>query len=338
MKIGIIGCGNISSIYFKNLTSGIWPQLDLIACADLDLERAKKSADAFSRVQVMDVQDLIASTEVELVVNLTIPQAHYPIALQVIHAGKHHYSEKPMALCAKESKHLLVEALKSGVQIGCAPDTFLGAGLQTAIDAIQSGKIGQVVSVTGQMICRGHEGWHPNPEFYYQKGGGPLLDMGPYYLTAMVAMFGKIKNVKAFNRKTFEQRTITSQAKNGTIIPVEIPTHTTSLLEFESGVIGTIVTSFDAHPNPSMPKISVHGTKGALEVPDPNTFGGKVLLIDENKETKTLNLVNSFDENSRGLGVSDMVNSIEKGVLHQASGELASHILEVMEKILSEDE
>ena len=198
---------------------------------------------------------------------------------------------------------------------------------------MKEGRIGQPVAAMGHMICRGHESWHPAPAFYYQPGGGPMMDMGPYYLTAMVAMLGKVRSVKSINRKTFPTRTITSEPLKGTVIPVEVDTHVTALLEFESGAVGTLITSFDG-VNPGLPPILLSGTEGGLRVPDPNTFGGDVVLVKGGEETK-LPHVNDYAENSRGLGIADMVQAIEAGTPHQADDDLAAHVLDVMLDILN---
>lgn len=333
MNIGIIGCGNISGIYVKNFTSGLWPQVMLRACADLDPAKARAVADAHPGVQAVTVEELLADPEIGLVLNLTLPQAHHPVGLACVRAGKHHYSEKPMALNTDQAAELQREAEKHGVRLGCAPDTFLGAGIQTAARAVKEGLIGIPVSVTGHLICRGHESWHPAPAFYYQQGGGPLMDMGPYYLTAMVAMLGKVRSVQAMNRKTFPTRTITSKPLKGTEISVEVDTHITALLDFECGAVGTLVTSFDGF-NPGLPPITLSGTEGALRVPDPNTFGGDVVLV-KTKEETILPQVNGYSENSRGLGVAEMAEAIESGGTYQADGDLAAHVLEIMQEILS---
>lgn len=333
MNIGIIGCGNISGIYLKNFTSGLWPHVTLKACADLDPAKARAAEETYPGVKAMTVEALLADPDIGLVLNLTIPQAHHPVGLACVRAGKHHYSEKPMALTKDQAAELQREAATRGVRLGCAPDTFLGAGIQTAARAVNEGRIGQPVAAMGHMICRGHESWHPAPAFYYQPGGGPMMDMGPYYLTAMVAMLGKVRSVKSINRKTFPTRSITSEPLKGTVIPVEVDTHVTALLEFESGAVGTLITSFDG-VNPGLPPILLSGTEGGLRVPDPNTFGGDVVLVKGGEETK-LPHVNDYAENSRGLGIADMVKAIEAGTPHQADDDLAAHVLDIMLDILS---
>ena len=332
MNIGIIGCGNISGIYVKNFTSGLWPHVTLKSCADLDPAKAEAIAGAHAGIQAQSVEEVLADPEIGLILNLTVPQAHHPVGLACVRAGKHHYSEKPMALTSEQAAELRREATANGVRLGCAPDTFLGAGIQTAVHAVKSGQIGTPVSVMGHMICRGHESWHPAPAFYYQHGGGPMMDMGPYYLTAMVAMLGKVRSVSAMNRKTFPTRTITSEPMQGTVIPVEIDTHVTALLDFECGAVGTLITSFDG-VNPGLPPIMISGTDAGLRVPDPNTFGGDVVVVKKDGETK-LPYVNEYSENSRGLGVADMVTALEAGHPHEANDDLAGHVLDVMLEIL----
>jgi len=333
MKIGIIGCGNISGIYVKNFTSGLWPHVTLSACADLDSAKAEAVAAAHPGVRALSVEALLADPEIGLVLNLTIPQAHHTVGLACVRAGKHHYSEKPMALTSGQAAELQREAAARRVRLGCAPDTFLGAGIQTAVKAVKDGLIGQPVAAMGHMFCRGHESWHPAPAFYYQQGGGPMMDMGPYYLTAMVAILGKIRSVQAMNRRTFPTRTITSQPLKGTVVQVDVDTHVTALLDFECGVVGTLVTSFDG-VNLGLPPIMLGGTDAGLRVPDPNHFGGDVVLVKKGEES-ILPYVNSYSENSRGLGVADMVGAIESGQPHQASGVLAAHVLDIMQEILS---
>jgi predicted dehydrogenase len=333
MNIGIIGCGNISGIYLKNFGSGRWPQLTLSACADLDLAKAQAAAAVNPGVRALTVEELLADPAIGLVVNLTVPQAHHAVGLACVRAGKHHYSEKPMALSSAQAADLQREAAAHGVRLGCAPDTFLGAGIQTARQAVKDGLIGQPVAAMGYMICRGHESWHPAPAFYYQRGGGPMMDMGPYYLTALVAILGKIRGVRAINRQTFASRTIISQPLAGSQVPVEVDTHVSALLDFECGAVGTLITSFDG-VNPGLPPIVLSGTEGGLRVPDPNTFGGEVVRFTAAGQT-VVPPVNSHSDNCRGLGVAEMVTGIEEGRPHQANGELAAHVLDVMQQILT---
>lgn len=330
LRVGIVGCGAISRVYLEQLGNGQWPQVRVVACADLDHSRAKASADKYG-VTALGVDELIHSPEVDLVLNLTIPQAHFPIGMKAVRAGKHYYSEKPFTMSATEAKELLDEAMKHGVSTGCAPDTFLGSGIQTAIAAIDAGRVGSPVSVLGFMFTRGHERWHPSPEFYYKRGGGPLWDMGPYYLTAMVAMLGQVKEVFGVEDRTFDERTITSEPLRGQKIQVEVATHVTTLLRFASGATGALITSFDTE-DPQLPNITVVGTEGTLIVPDPNTFGG-VPLWRAGRETEEIAPVHEYSMNCRGIGVADMAAALQSGRPARARGQLAAHVTEIMDKV-----
>ena len=242
-KIGIIGCGNISSIYFENLQKS--SLLEIVACADLLKERAQEKASKYQVPHVYSVEELLNDSEIQLVVNLTIPQAHSEVTLKAIGAGKHVYTEKPLALTKEEGLKILNAAQKQGVCVGNAPDTFLGAGLQTCRALIDQGVIGEPLAGSAFMMCHGHESWHPNPDFYYQKGGGPLFDMGPYYLTALVFLVGPVKSVQALAKVSFPERIITSQPRKGEKIKVEVPTHVTAILNLDNELPVSFVTSFD---------------------------------------------------------------------------------------------
>ena len=268
--------------------------------------------------------------EIELVLNLTTPESHYDIAKQAIVAGKSVYNEKPLAIEIEDGKDLLDSAREQGVLLGGAPDTFLGGGIQTCRQLIDEGLIGDTVAVVAFMTCRGHERWHPDPEFYYKRGGGPMFDMGPYYLTALIALLGAIHRVTASTRITFPERTITSQPKYGVKIPVEVPTHIAGLINFTNNTIGTIITSFDVWET-KLPKIEIYGTQGSLSVPDPNTFGGPVQLYQpEHQIWRDVPLSHGYTDNSRGLGVADMAIALRSRRPHRANGDLTYHVLEVM--------
>jgi len=265
------------------------------------------------------------------VVNLTIPKLHAEMSMLAIEAGKHVYVEKPFAMSLEDADRVAEAAAERGLRIGCAPDTFLGAGIQTCRAIIDQGLIGTPTSAFAFMLCHGHESWHPAPEFYYQPGAGPMLDMGPYYLTALVNLIAPIKQTSGFTGKAFAERTITSQGKYGTKIPVNTATHIAGSLEFESGAIGTIVMSFDvwrsAHSN-----IEIHGTEGSLSVPDPNNFNGAIRLYRAGKDDWQDIAIDQFGfaENARGIGVADMAQAIRSGRPHRASARLATHVLDAM--------
>ena len=328
VRIGIIGVGNISGIYLKNLSE--FRSTEIVAVADIDLDRAKSVAERHGIPQALSPEALIASSDVEFVLNLTIPNVHGSVALQAVRAGKHVYNEKPLSVETYEAKLLLEEASNNGVLVGCAPDTFLGGGIQTCRALIDSGAIGEPVAANAFMLCHGHETWHPSPEFYYQKGGGPMLDMGPYYITALINLLGGIRRVTGSTRISFPTRTISSQPKFGKIIDVETSTHLTGTMDFVGGVIGQITTSFDVYPDP-LPNIVIYGSEGSLIVPDPNGFGG-VPKIRGSKESEfqVVELTHGYSDNERGIGVADMCHVIRNGGAHRASGALAYHALEVM--------
>lgn len=329
VKVGIIGCGNISAIYFKNCK--LYRGLEVVACADLDVSRAQARAEEFGVPKACSVEELLADPEIQMVINLTIPAAHADICQQALRAGKHVYVEKPLAVTREDGRKTLELAKERNLRVGCAPDTFLGGGIQTSIKLIRDGWIGEPLAATAFMMGRGPEGWHPDPVFFYKTGGGPMFDMGPYYLTALVAMLGPINKVAGMTKISFPQRRITSEPKYGQMIDVEIPTHIAGLMEFDSGAVGTIITSFDIMGGHSLPRIEVHGTAGSLSVPDPNTFGGTVQFRRSGaKEWSPVPLAFGFAENSRSIGALDMALAIAENRPHRASGELAFHVLDAM--------
>lgn len=329
MKIGVIGSGNISSIYFEN--SKRFEEYEVKAVADLDRSKAEAQAEKYGIPYVYTVEELLQDEEIELVINLTIPKVHALVCKQVLEAGKHVYVEKPLATEVKDGEELVAHAAQKGLRVGCAPDTFLGAGIQTSKKLIDEGAIGRPLSVTAFMMGGGHESWHPSPEFYYEKGGGPMYDMGPYYLTALVHLLGPIRRVTGSATSAFEERTITSQPKYGQKIPVETPTHLTGTLDFQSGAVGTMIMSFDTFTRVDFPRIEIYGTEGTLRVPDPNTFGGPVLLRKPGESEWTeIELTHQYDGNSRGIGVLDMVYAIRNDREHRVNGTVALHVLEAM--------
>jgi predicted dehydrogenase len=278
VKVGIIGCGNISDIYLKNCTK-VFDNLEVVACADLIMDRAKAKAEAYNIPKACTVEELLADPEIEIVINLTIPKAHAEVCLAALEAGKNVYVEKPLAISREDGKKIIETAKKKGLLVGGAPDTFLGGGIQTCKKIIDDGWIGEPIAATAFMVCHGHESWHPDPEFYYKLGGGPMFDMGPYYLTALVSLMGPIRRVTGSARITFPERLITSQPKYGTKITVDVPTHVAGIMDFESGAIGTILTSFDVWGS-QLPRIEIYGSAGSMIVPDPNkTAGGLVFPI-----------------------------------------------------------
>lgn len=329
VKVGVIGCGTISGIYLqmaKRLRI-----LDVQACADLYLERAQARATEFEIPRACSVEALLADPEIELVLNLTIPVAHAEIALAALEAGKHMYTEKPLAISRADAHRALDKANERGLRLGCAPDTFLGGGLQTCRKLIDDGWIGEPVAAVAFMMSRGPERWHPDPEFFYQRGAGPMLDMGPYYLTALASLLGPVRRVSGSARITFPERTITSQPRYGAAIPVTTPTHIAGVFDFASGLVGTIITSFDVWSS-NLPRIEIYGTQGSLSVPDPNTFGGPVRVRRAGAEAwSELPLTHGYTENSRGIGLAEMAYALRAGRPHRANGDLAYHVLDVMQ-------
>ncbi len=327
VKVGLIGCGTISGIYFKNAAK--FPILDLVACADVVPERAQARGAEFG-VEAVAVSELLAHPEIEMVLNLTIPKAHAEVALAALTAGKSVYNEKPLAVTREDGRRMLDLAEEKGLRVGNAPDTFLGGGIQTCRKIIDDGWIGEPVAATAFMMGHGPESWHPDPEFYYKIGGGPMFDMGPYYLTALVNLIGPVRRVTGSARITFPERTITSEPKHGTVIEVETPTHVAGVMDFENGAIGTIITSFDVW-GADLPRIEIYGSTGSLSVPDPNTFGGPVRIRRAGaKEWSEVPLSHGYSENARGVGLADMACALRSGRPHRASGELAYHVLDVM--------
>ena len=328
VKVGIVGCGTISGIYLQNART--LEAIEVVACADLIPERAQARAVEFGVPRACSVEELLADPEVEVVLNLTIPKAHAEVALAALEAGKSVYSEKPLAVRREDARRMLDLAAAKGLRVGCAPDTFLGGGLQTCRKVIDDGAIGEPVAAVAFMMSHGHESWHPDPDFYYQPGGGPMFDMGPYYLTALVALLGPVRRVTGSARITFPERTITSQPRFGTKITVNTPTHVAGVMDFASGAVATIITSFDVWPT-ELPRIEVYGTEGSLSVPDPNTFGGPVRIRrPREKEWLEVELTHGYTQNSRGVGVADMACGLRAGRAHRASGELAYHVLDIM--------
>lgn len=331
VKVGVIGCGNISGIYFKN--GQRFEILDVVACADLIQERAEAKAKEYNVPKACSVEELLEDPEIEIVLNLTTPQAHAETCLAALEAGKNVHVEKPLAVTREEGRKILDTAENKGLLVGSAPDTFLGAGLQTCRKLIDDGWIGEPIGATAFMMCHGHEHWHPDPEFYYKVGGGPMFDMGPYYLTALVSLMGPVERVTGSARISFPERTITSAPKHGTRVTVEVPTHVAGILDFKSGAVATIITSFDVW-GARLPFIEIYGTEGSLSVPDPNTFGGPVhVLRKRTGEWKEVPLTHGFADNSRGIGVADMAYAVRTGRKHRANGEMAYHVLDIMHAI-----
>lgn len=350
--IGIIGCGTISDVYLTNIKEH-YDNLQLIACADLFVEKAQQMKEKYDIPTACTVEELLANKEIEIVLNLTIPAAHFDVNMQILNAGKHLYCEKPLTLQYEDAVTVVETARKKGLMAVSAPDTFLGAGAQTSRSLLDDGIIGKPLGFTANMTCPGHELWHPAPGFYYKRGGGPMFDMGPYYVTTLVALLGPIKKVACFTTSGRPVRNIL-----GTQQEVEVPTHYTAIVEFACGAVGNINMSFDVWDS-NLPCMEIYGTEGSLSVPDPNMFGGTVKVYDGKKLQGIVDAVNEphpakiiamvsnqkscsreqeslfpLDPdprgNMRGLGVSDMAQALIDGRDSRLSSDLSLHVVEAL--------
>lgn len=331
-KIGVVGCGNISPIYLKNITT-LYRNIEVRGVCDLIPERAQKAAADWKIQTIYEKdEDLFADPEVDIVLNITRPVQHAEVTRRALLAGKHVHAEKPMAICRRDALPLMELAEQKGLRLGNAPDTFLGAGLQTCRKLLDDGYIGRPVAATAFMMGRGPEGWHPDAEFFYQTGGGPVFDMAPYYITALVSLLGPVARLTGSAKKSFATRTMATEEKFGKVVEVEIPTHVSGILEFANGVTATTVFSFDVWKQ-NLPFIEIYGTEGTLSVPDPNTFGGPVRLYrpGQGQEFFEVPLTHPYAENSRGLALADMASAIAHNRPHRASAQLAFHVLDIME-------
>lgn len=326
--IGIIGTGDISRQYFD--TFAALPSVDVVAVADADEARAKAKA-AERGVQARTVAELLADPAVELVVNLTPPAAHVEVDRAIIAAGKHVQSEKPLALSLDEGKELMAAAEAAGVAVGCAPDTFLGTGLQTTIHAVRSGVIGTPFAAAAMWGGAGPEPWHPNPQFFYLPGGGPILDMGPYYVTALVAHLGPVATVTARTLTSDRSRVVGSGPLAGTPLRVETPTYASAILEHVSGALSTVTLSFETWASGNQ-LLEIYGTAGTLQLPDPNWFSlkGRVHLADGPDGFAELDDAAGFVATGRGIGAAELLRSVEAGRSPRASGALALHVAEIL--------
>jgi predicted dehydrogenase len=327
--VGIVGCGNIAPAYFRG--GSAFEILKIVACTDIVMSKAQAMAKEYG-VKAQTVKQLLANKDVALVINLTPPLEHAGVSLAALKAGKHVHSEKPLAVHLEDGKAIMDLAKKKGLLVGCAPDTFLGAGLQTCRKIVDDGWIGRVVGGTVFLMSRGPESWHPNPSFFYLEGAGPMFDMGPYYMTSLVHLLGPVKRVSAITTRAFEERIATCKEEFGKMLPVEVPTHCTGSLEFHSGAVVTATISFDVHSHGHSP-IELYGTEGSLKCPDPNTFGGPVELYTAAANAwAPQTLSHPYAENMRSIGAADMAYTLlGKGKRpHRTSGALAYHVLEIM--------
>jgi predicted dehydrogenase len=330
VKVGVIGCGVISRQYVENALA--FDSFELVACADLDPAQSIALAKT-SGLRTATVDDLIADPAIDLILNLTPAHVHSVISTASLEAGKHVYTEKPIATEVGDSIALVLEAERRGLRIGCAPDIFLGSAYQAGRAAIDAGAIGEPLSVSAAMLAGGQETWHPNPDIFYLDGAGPLFDMGPYYLTAITALLGPIARVSGFAATRRHERTIKIGPRSGEQFSASTPTHTTAAMELESGVLANLVASFEA-VGQYICDLTIHGTEGVLVLPDPNAFAGPVRLKHGRGVWEELAYPSRGAQDARGIGLHDMVESIEAGLAHRASGLLGAHVVEVVRGIL----
>lgn len=342
LGVGIIGCGNISAAYLK--LGPLFRGYEILAVADINMDNAKARADEFN-VRAHTVDELLAASDIDLVINLTVPAAHVAVSRAILQAGKHVYSEKPFVLSLAEAQELGDLAKAKGLRIGSAPDTFMGASHQLARKLVDEGAVGTVTSGTAIVMSHGMEDWHPNPDFFFQKGGGPILDLGPYYICNLVQMLGPVAKVTSFTGSAQDTRTINNGPRQGETVPVETPTTIHALLSFESGAIITLLASWDVWTN-DHPIMELYGTGGTMNVPDPNFFGGDLTTTDRKSDPVTQSWDHPFGvpnfestrANYRGAGLADMALAITAGRPHRCNDDLATHVVEVMTAILEAGE
>ena len=340
LKVGMVGVGCISGIYLENFAN-TFKDVELVALCDLIKERATAAQEKYNIPKVYDtMEELFDDPEIDIVLNLTRPYQHYEVSRAALLAGKHVYSEKPLGADWEEGSALVRLAQERGLWIGGAPDTFMGAGIQSCRKFIDDGHLGDVIGGRCVMAHHGVESWHPDPDFYYQRGGGPLLDMGPYYITALINLLGEVKKVYGTSYTTFEERLITAKPHENEIIKVNVPTHYECLITFASGVTVSFLTSFDLY-DAKQANIQLYGTKGNLYVPDPNCFGnegGMRFLNGETGAQEDIPLEFDYSKNSRCLGLADLAAAIEQGRPPRTSYLQTYHVLEVMTGIMKSAE
>lgn len=348
LGVGIIGCGSISTTYMQSMP--MFTGIVLRACADRNPGKAKAQAAKFGG-DALTPDELLRRDDVDIVVNLTGPMSHFEVSYAALTAGKHVFTEKPLTVAAVDGRRLVSEAESRGLLLGSAPDTFLGAGGRLARRILDEGHIGRVLAGTIFLGAHGHEHWHPNPAFFYKPGGGPILDIGPYYLTALVNLLGPVAEVQAQGSIGFAERVVTAKGpREGDRITVEVDTTVMALLRFASGAQVALTMSWDVWKH-GHPPIELYGTEGSLRVPDPNFFGGIVGVTSRDDDWRDVDSAGSpfglpnyrsmsgpptrpLQANYRCVGVAELASAILGNTPHRASGRLALHVLEVMTAIL----
>ena len=337
VSAAVLGCGVISDAYLE--ADDRFDEYEIVACADIDEERTREQADEYG-VTPYDPDELAADDDVELVINLTPPSVHAQTCEQFLTAGKHVYVEKPLAVGTDDADAILETAAERGLAVGSAPDTFLGAGLQTCRSAVDEGRIGDPVGATAVWLSAGHEFWHPNPDLFYRAGGGPLFDMGPYYVTALVSLFGPATRVSGSTARTHEERTIRSEPRHGETLDVEVPTHESGVVDFANGATATVVMSYDAPGRSTLPEpvFEVFGTRGTMKLPDPNHFDGPVGVREAGADgVEDIPLTHDYTD-GRGIGVADLAKAVRSDWAHRTSAGLARHVLEILEGVRESSE
>ena len=334
--IGIVGAGVISEIYIKNLSTK-FPNCYIVGVSDIIPERATKRAEQF-KTKAMTNEEIYNHPDIELVVSLTPPLEHAKIGLAALEAGKSYYTEKPFATDRADGQKMIELAREKGLYVGSAPDTFMGGGLQMSRALIDQGLIGEPIAVDAAIRNHGMEAWHPEPDFFFAPGAGPLMDVGVYYVTAMATILGPYKSVSAMARATFPERTIGNGEREGVKIPVTTPTHINAVIEFESGVLGTLTASFDLWET-DFATLTIYGTEGTLRLPDPNTFGGPIMYLQGGTDKWVeIPVTVPNQENGRGLGANDLATSLREGGKSRVDGSLGFHVLDFMASVLESAE
>jgi predicted dehydrogenase len=330
MKIGIVGCGVISKHYAEKSTA--FDAIDLVACADIDVAFAEALA-ADHELEPLSVDELVADSAIEIVLNLTPPGVHVDVTRAALAAGKHVYTEKPLATQTADAEELVAEAERRGLLLGCAPDIFLGGAYQAARALIDEGAIGEPVAVSAAMLVGGADGWHPSPEQFFQDGAGPLLDMGPYYLTAIVALLGPVARVTGFASTLTSERSIAVGPRAGRRFAPTTPTHVSTVLQLGSGATANLVTSFEVTDR-YVCDLEVHGREGTLSLPDPNAFEGPLRIRSNRGDWEELHYASRRAREARGLGLQDLAEAVEEGRAPRASGGLGAHVVDVARSVL----
>ena len=347
MKVGLIGCGNISETYFN--CQNIYNNFEIVSCSDINNNVGKETADKYN-IKFQKVDDFFLNNQLDLILNLTVPTAHKEIIIKSLKSGKHCFSEKPLATNFNDALEILEIANQNNLYVGCAPDTFLGAAGQKARQLVDNNKIGNIVLGTFNLMSHGMEDWHPNPDFFFKPGAGPVFDVGVYYITQLINLIGPVKRISAISGSVRDERIITSKPRYGEKIKVETPTTLMGTLEFYNNAKIQFFCSWDVWKH-NHSTIELYGLKGSMIIPDPNFFSGDILISSKNNTWEKINndsmllgFPNQKDNegkeiaNYRGIGLADMINSIKNNEKYRCSLELSIHVLEVMEGIIKSSE